>query len=168
VDILNAKAFEEEIERLGSKRAKADAIRTRLTKSIHTKWDENPAYYKKFSERIEETFQMYKDKRISEAEYLRRMEEHRKEYGSGESTESYPAVIKENRNAQAFYGKTKEILSKTIDGRASYHADDLGDLAQKMDEIIQSHIKVDWHTNLDIQKRIEQDLDDLLYDFQKE
>lgn len=37
-----------------------------------------------------------------------------------------------------------------------------------MDEIIQSHIKVDWHTNLDIQKRIEQDLDDLLYDFQKE
>lgn len=74
VDILNAKAFEKEIERLGSKREKADAIRTRLTKSIHTKWDENPAYYKKFSERIEETFQMYKDKRISEAEYLRRME----------------------------------------------------------------------------------------------
>src|SRR5699024_5049143 len=54
VDILNEKAFEEEIDRLGSKRAKADAIRTRLSKSVSTKWDENPAFYKKFSERIQE------------------------------------------------------------------------------------------------------------------
>src|SRR5699024_4526024 len=54
VDILNEKAFEEELERLDTKRAKADAIRTRLTKSVHAKWDENPAYYKKFSERIKE------------------------------------------------------------------------------------------------------------------
>ncbi|WP_350346541.1 HsdR family type I site-specific deoxyribonuclease [Heyndrickxia faecalis] len=44
VDILNAKAFEEELERLQSKRAKADAIRTRLMKSVHAKWDENPSY----------------------------------------------------------------------------------------------------------------------------
>ena len=40
--------------RLGSPRAKADAICTRMTKRISEKWDENPAYYKKFSERIEE------------------------------------------------------------------------------------------------------------------
>ena len=55
VDILNAQAFEEEIARLGSKRAKADAIRTRLTKSIQTKWEENPSYYENFSERVDET-----------------------------------------------------------------------------------------------------------------
>jgi len=54
VDILDEKGFEEELQRLQSPRAKADAIRTRLSKRIETEWDENPAYYKKFSERIEE------------------------------------------------------------------------------------------------------------------
>src|SRR5690625_2927602 len=165
VDILNTKAFEEEIERLGSKRAKADAIRTRLTKSIHTKWDENPAFYKKFSERIEEAIKEYRDKRISEAEYLNRMKDIMKDYQSGESTEQYPTVIKENQNAQAFYGVTKDILSETKETSASYDTDILGDLALNMDEIIKEHQKVDWHDNLEIHNRIAQELDDLLFDF---
>src|SRR5699024_3570195 len=166
VDILNTKAFEEEIERLGSKRAKADAIRTRLTKSIHTKWDENPSFYKKFSERIEEAIKEYRDKRISEADYLNRMKDIMKDYQSGESTEQYPTVIKENQNAQAFYGVTKDILSETKETSASYYNTDiLGDLALNMDEIIKEHQKVDWHDNLEIHNRIAQELDDLLFDF---
>src|SRR5690606_20354869 len=120
VDILNAKAFEEEIARLGSKRAKADAIRTRLTKSIHTKWDENPSYYKKFSERIQEALQEYRDKRISEAEYLNRMKEIMKDYQSGASTEEYPTIIRDNHNAQAFYGVAKDILSESKEASARY------------------------------------------------
>ena len=56
-------------------RSKADTIRTRLGKSISEKWDENPAYYKKFSERIEKVLEEYKNKRISEVDYLNRMED---------------------------------------------------------------------------------------------
>ena len=48
VDILDRDAFEKELNELGSLRAKADAIRTRLAKSINTKYQENPAYYEKF------------------------------------------------------------------------------------------------------------------------
>ena len=167
VDILNAKAFEEELERLQSKRAKADAIRTRLTKSIHAKWDENPSYYKKFSERIQEAIQEYKDKRISEAEYLNRMKEIMNDYRRGESSERYPEIIKENRNAQAFYGVTKDILSETKETAANYDTNTLGDLALKVDEIIQEHQKVDWHDNVEIHNRIAQELDDLLFDFKE-
>lgn len=167
VDILNTKAFEEEIERLGSKRAKADAIRTRLTKSVHAKWDENPSYYKKFSERIQEAIQEYKDKRISEAEYLNRMKDIMNDYRRGESSERYPEIIKENRNAQAFYGVTKDILSETTETAASYDTNTLGDLALKIDEIIKEHQKVDWHDNLEIHNRIAQELDDLLFDFKE-
>lgn len=167
VDILNAKAFEEELERLESKRAKADAIRTRLTKSIHAKWDENPSYYKKFSERIQEAIQEYKDKRISEAEYLNRMKDIMNDYRRGESSERYPEIIKENRNAQAFYGVTKDILSETKETAANYDTNTLGDLALKIDEIIQEHQKVDWHDNVEIHNRIAQELDDLLFDFKE-
>nr|WP_246593647.1 type I restriction enzyme endonuclease domain-containing protein [Evansella tamaricis] len=164
VDILNEKAFEEELERLETKRAKADAIRTRLTKSVHAKWDENPAYYKKFSERIKEVIQEYKEKRISEAEYLNKMKEIMKDYRNGESSESYPEIIKENRNAQAFYGVTKDIMSSEVkDPEATYEV--LGDLALRIDKIIQDYAKVDWHDNIEIHNRIAQELDDMLYDF---
>ncbi|MFD2682599.1 type I restriction endonuclease subunit R [Bacillus seohaeanensis] len=165
VDILNEKAFEEELERLDSKRAKADAIRTRLSKSVSTKWDENPAYYKKFSERIQEAIQEYKDKRISEAEYLNRMKDIMKDYRKGETADDYPDVIKENRDAQAFYGVTKDIMSEVKEETAEYN---LGGLALKMDNIIKEHQKVDWHDNIEIHNRIAQELDDLLFDFSKE
>ncbi|USK75903.1 type I restriction endonuclease subunit R [Peribacillus frigoritolerans] len=166
VDILNEKAFEEELDRLGSKRAKADAIRTRLTKSVSKKWDENPAFYKKFSVRIEEAIQEYKDKRISEAEYLNKMKDIMKDYQKGESDDDYPDVIKTNQNAQAFYGVTKDIMSELKDTSAS--SEILGDLALKIDEIVREYKKVDWHDNTQIHNRIAQELDDLLYDFSKE
>jgi type I restriction enzyme R subunit len=166
VDILNEKAFEEELDRLDSKRAKADAIRTRLTKSVNTKWDENPAFYKRFSERIQEAIQAYKDKRISEAEYLNKMKDIMKDYRKGESTEEYPDAIKKNTNAQAFYGVTKDIMSEVKEPVASY--DVLGDLAVRMDKIIQEYTKVDWHDNPEVHNRIAQELDDLLFDFTKE
>lgn len=164
VDIFNEKAFEEEIDRLGSKRAKADAIRTRMTKNISTNWNENPAHYKKFSERIQEALKEYKEKRISEAEYLNRMQEIMKDYRKGESDEDYPDDIKGNRNAQAFYGVTKEFMSEVKESNAEYN---LGGLALKMDGVIKEHQKVDWHDNLEIHNRIAQELDDLLYDFSK-
>lgn len=163
VDILNEKAFEEELERLDTKRAKADAIRTRLTKSINTKWDENPAHYKRFSERIQEAIQAYKDKRISEVEYLNKMHDIMNDYRNGEPMEDYPEIIKENPNAQAFYGVTKEIVNEVQETIASY--DIIGDLALKMDKIIQQCTKVDWYNNIEVHNRIAQKLDDLLFDF---
>ncbi|OAS13742.1 type I restriction endonuclease subunit R [Paenibacillus oryzisoli] len=163
VDILNEKAFEDELERLESKRAKADAIRTRLTKSVNTKWDENPAYYKKFSERIKEAIDAYKQQRISEAEYLQRMNDLKKEYQKGEPVEDYHDSIKKNANAQAFYGVTNDIMKEHKMGDEL-----LAKLALKMEDIIRAYTKVDWHENIEVHNRIAQELDDLIFDFTKE
>lgn len=167
VDILNEKGFQEELDRLGSKRAKADAIRTRLTKSVSAKWDENPSYYKKFSERIQEVIDQYKEKRISEADYLNSMNELLNEFRQGEPKEEYPAIIKDNGHAQAFYGVTKDLLTMK-DEQVSYGEEDFANLAIKMDAIIKQHQKVDWHNNPQIHNRIAQDIDDLLFDFSNE
>ena len=67
VDILNKDDFERELEELGSLRAKADAITSRLSKSISAKYEENPAYYDSFSKRIKDALDQYKEKVISEA-----------------------------------------------------------------------------------------------------
>lgn len=175
VDILNEKEFEDELMRLGSPRAKADAIRTRMTKRISEKWDENPAYYKKFSERIEEIIEQYKEKRISEVEYLEKMRTVMNDFRKGYSGTTYPEKIKHNVHAQAFYGVIKEVLEddgfyKTED--ADRVAEDgpiynyegiLADIATDVDMIIERHSKVDWHDNPDVHKKISQEIDGLLY-----
>lgn len=102
IDILNKNDFEKELEELGSLRAKADAIRSRMTKSISAKHDENPAYYDSFSKRIKEALALYKEQVISEAEYLAKMRTIMEDYRSGKSTVSYPERIKSNVHAQAF------------------------------------------------------------------
>ncbi|MCP4404691.1 MAG: type I restriction endonuclease subunit R [bacterium] len=164
VDILDRKGFEEELQRLGSPRAKADAIRTRMSKSINAKWDENPAYYKKFSRRIEETIEAYKAQRISEAEYFEQMQQIHQDYASGEAGQahSYPDAIRDNGHAKAFYGNLKSLIKE--DTGAYLTDSDVAEIALGIDRIFGTHVKVDWRDNLDVHNKIEQDIDDLLYD----
>jgi len=179
VDILNKEEFEEELLRLDSPRAKADAIRTRMTKSITGKWDENPTYYKTFSKRIEEIIADYKAKRISDADYLRRMSEVKEDYRKGYSGITYPQKIRHNVNAQAFYGVVKEALESNLpysikDGNMVHEAPEiydyeniLADVAVDVDLIIQEHSKVDWHDNPDVHNDISTALDELFYNLKK-
>lgn len=174
VDIMNEKEFEGELLRLGSKEAKADAIRTRISKRIAQKWDENPGYYKKFSQRIEEIINEYREKRISDADYLERMHEVMKDFREGYSGTFYPEKIKHNINAQAFYGVVKEVLqgeglytiNKEIvqESGLPYHIEDvLASASIEIDRILDKHNKVDWHDNDDVHKNIRFDLFDILF-----
>lgn len=54
------------------------------------------------------------------------------------------------------------------DEQVSYGNEDFAKLSIEMDTIIKCHKKVDWHNNVQVHNRIEQDIDDLLYDFSKE
>lgn len=166
VDILDKINFENELERLGSKRAKADAIRTRMTKSIHEKCGENPAFYKKFSERIDEVLKAYRDARISEGEYLDKMKEIVEDYRKGDSGIVYPSSIKNDPHAQAFYGVINELVYEINEDRGLYEP--MADLSLDVKSIIDKHIKVDFHDNTDVHNRIAQDIDDLLFEFKKE
>lgn len=168
VDILDRDRFEEEMNRLGSKRAKADAIRTRLTKSINVKYDENPAYYESFSKRIEKTLEEYKEKRITEAEYWQRMNEMKKEYQEGAPVDNYPSKIQKNAHAQAFYGATKDIFKDMGDLDESDASYSVADLAVEVDTVVKENTKVDWYDNPEVHNRIEQELDDMIFDFLKE
>lgn len=165
VDILDRDRFEEEMNRLGSQRAKADAIRTRLTKSINVRYDENPAYYESFSERIEKTLEAYKEKRITEAEYWQRMNEMKKEYQEGAPVDDYPSKIQKNKHAQAFYGVTKKIFEETQELDESDAVYSVADLALEVDLVVKEKTKVDWQDNTEVHKSIEQEIDDLIHDF---
>lgn len=166
VDILDETAFEDEVKRMDNPRSKADTIRTRLGRSISEKWDENPAYYQKFSQRIEKVLEDYKNKRISEAEYLRNMEDIMNKYRDKKDDTTYPEPIKNNENAKAFYGVVSEIVKES---GASYNTgqDELGNLALEIDNVIKDNSKVDWYDNIDVHNKIAQEIDDIVYDYTK-
>lgn len=165
VDILNKDDFERELEELGSLRAKADAITSRLSRSISAKYDENPAFYDSFSKRIKDALEQYKEKVISEAEYLAKMKSIMEDYHSGKSTVSYPERIKHNVHAQAFYGVLTALFD---DAKVEMMTPDFSaEIAEEITAIIASHSKVDWTNNQTIHDRISQDIDDLFYEYEK-
>ncbi len=174
IDIMNRDEFEKELNELGSLRSKADAIRTRLNKSISEKYDENPAFYESFSKRIQAALNEYKDRVITEAEYLNKMRDIMQDFRAGKSTVTYPARIQNDVHAQAFYGVISAILvqvplfNKEGDLGREARTDFIAEIAMDITQIIAKHSQVDWSNNKTIHDRISQDIDDLFYRYECE
>lgn len=160
LDIMDKGEIEKEIEDLNSKSSKADAIRHNLSRNISINFDKNPAYYDSFSKRIKDILEKYKEKVISDAEYLQAMSKILDDFRSNNSGISYPNCIKQSIHAQAFYG----VILPIINENDNVDINLIGEIAVKIADIIQRHTKVDWNTNPDIHKHIAQDIEDMLCD----
>ncbi|MBR0318337.1 MAG: type I restriction endonuclease subunit R [Spirochaetia bacterium] len=163
IDIMNKIEFEKELASLSSSRSRAEAISNRLTKSISEKYDENPAYYDSFSKRIKAALDEYKNKVISETEYLEKMRQIMGDYQAGKIEINYPDKIKNNVHAQAFYGVLGALFTKK-------RPDDdfIAQMAVDITEIFKKHCQVGYEHNITIQNRISQDIDDLFYEYEKQ
>ncbi len=166
IDILNKEDFEKELGELISDRARADAIQSRLATSIKEKHDENPAYYDSFSKRIKAALEEYKDKVITEAEYLEKMRSIMEDYVNRVTDIKYPEKIKNSVHAQAFYGVVSAIMDDVLNLNAN--AELVADISLEITGIIQNHSMVDWSNNTTIHAKIAQDIDDMFYRHEKE
>ena len=160
VDITDAEKFDNELEKMGTDRGKADAIRTRLTKTISEKSKEDPAYYKKFSTRIEETIEAYRNRRITDSEYLQKMQNIKEDFRKGNSGIVYPSNIT-TENSRAFYGVIYDKLIPRM--KENTNIEEIGEIALTIQREIESKIKRDWHYNTDIHNEIAQTIDDTIF-----
>ena len=160
VDITDAENFDKELEKMGTDRGKADSIRTRLTRTISEKSKEDPAYYKKFSTRIEETIEAYRNRRITDSEYLQKMQDIKEDFRKGNSGIVYPSNIT-TENSRAFYGVIYDKLIPIMKENANI--EEIGEIALTIQREIESKIKRDWHYNTDIHNEIAQAIDDTIF-----
>lgn len=160
VDITDAENFDKELEKMGTDRGKADTIRTRLTRTISEKSKEDPAYYKKFSTRIEETIEAYRNRRITDSEYLQKMQYIKEDFRKGNSGIVYPSNIT-TENLRAFYGVIYDKLIPIMKENANI--EEIGEIALTIQREIESKIKRDWHYNTDIHNEIAQAIDDTIF-----
>lgn len=71
VNINHPEALKAVVKQEGTSNvSKADRIASANKRTITEKMDEDPAFYKRFSEMLEETIRDYRDKRSSEKDYL--------------------------------------------------------------------------------------------------
>jgi len=113
VNIFDKEKFQQEVENTAGKAAKADKIASRTAKHISEKMDEDPAFYKKFSQMLKETIADYEAKRINEAQYLSRVKEIMERVLS-HTDNDIPGPLRDNDIAKAFYGLTFESLNEKV------------------------------------------------------
>ncbi|MFD3408818.1 HsdR family type I site-specific deoxyribonuclease [Aquirufa sp. HETE-83D] len=113
VNIFDKEKFQQEVENTTGKAAKADKIASRTAKHITEKMDEDPAFYKKFSQMLRETIADYEAKRIIEAQYLIRVQDIMNNV-LAHTDNDIPEQLKDRDVAKAFYGLTVEALSEKI------------------------------------------------------
>lgn len=152
VNIFDKEAFEQEVEKVTGKAAKADMIASRTAKHISEKMDEDPAFYKRFSQLIKETIDDYLQKRINEAEYLRKMEEIMHTV-LNKTDSALPDSLQNKDTARAFYGIALEEFGPRISEPEQLSKISEA-LALKCDEIILSLRVVDWTKSIDIPKKM--------------
>lgn len=162
VDITNTEDFEKELDRIGSKRGKADTIRTRLTRTITEKIKLNPAFYKKFSERIEETIRAYRERRIDDSKYLENMQSIKKDFYEGNSGIVYPSNIT-TENTRAIYGIIYDAFEKNF--KDQLNIEELGEISLNIQKDIETKVVRDLSTNESVINSMKQSIDDILFFF---
>lgn len=162
VNIFDKEKFQQEVENTTGKVAKADKIASRTAKHITEKMEEDPAFYKKFSQMLKEAIADYETQRINEAQYLNKVKDIMGAVLSRTDSD-IPASLQNADVAKAFYGITNEELkSKFSDTETRKQIS--ANTALAIDEIIQQLIKVNWQNEVDVPKKMIHQIGDYLID----
>ena len=145
VSILDAEAFENELEKVIGTRAKAETIASRTTRHITEHMDEDPVFYKKLSELIQQTIWDLRALRISEIVALKKLKEYR-EQAISKKGDDIPSGLQEMEEAIAFY---RLIASST-----KFKPQQCEAFAKETNAIIKNYMVVDWTQKLDVVRKI--------------
>jgi type I restriction enzyme R subunit len=168
VNIFDKDKFQQEVENTTGKAAKADKIASRTSKHISEKMEEDPAFYKKFSQMLKETIADYEAKRIDEAQYLSKVQEIMNNV-LAHTDNDIPEALREKDIAKAFYGLTLESLDEKVQDKVVKTQISV-QTALQIDELIKhavlenNHPIIDWQFKTNITGKLQIEIGDYLID----
>ena len=142
--------------------SRADSIAHLMKRTISEKMEEDPAFYQKFSNLIQQVIDEFRAERLSGLEYLERVSKMKKDFDS-RGNEDVPEKLRPNRDAAAFFGVIKPVFETsgcTIETCDEHSAD----TALAIHEILQRHGKVHFWDDPDARNSAINDIEDHLYD----
>ena len=163
VNIFDADAFAVEVGKLASAVSRADTIAYRTKRTIHDRMQEDPAFYRRFSELLEDAIRTFREQRLSDAEYLRRVSKIA-ERVRNRTGDDIPEALVHRDVAKAFFGVLQEVFAADTN-----HAVDIRGISTTaslvIDDILQEHRIVNWISNTDVQNRMKGAIEDCLFEF---
>ena len=157
-DALEAVVQENDV----SDASKADRIASATRKTITEKMDEDPTFYRRFSELLAKTIQDYRAKRISERDYLKNVIDLASKVARKDRGLDVPKPIRNDQDGQAFFGVLDGSLVNA-DG-AVIAQDEVANIALAIIEIIKTHHIVDVWSNPIAQNNMRNAIDDYFFD----
>ncbi len=168
VNIFDEQAFTKVVEEQGhrkSQSAKADMIAHATKRAITERLEQDPAFYSKFSELIQQAIDDYRARRISELEYLNRVTDI-KEAVVKRRSDDVPEMLKNHSDAAAVYGVTHPVIARHV-AEAEGAETIAAQAAKDIWDIFLTHRIVGFWDNGDAQKLTVNAIDDYLYDVVK-
>jgi len=163
VNINDPDALKAVVEETGvSEASRADRIASATRRAITEKMDEDPTFYKQFSELLEETIRAYREKRLSEREYLNSVVDLASKVARKDRGRDVPESIRGDEDAQAFFGVLDSQLKTKDDEPVA--DDEAASIALEIIEIIKSHLIVDIWSNDVAQNNLRNAIDDYFFD----
>lgn len=159
-NIFDEGAIEEQMAGGRSAASVADEITSQISRTITENWDEDPAFYEAFSKLVQDTIDSFRQKRISEQEYLRKARGLKDQAHARAESKEVPEALRGNGHAVAFWG----VIAKEL-GELSQEAEEYApDIALKLLEIVEKHRRVGWKDDRDQQNRMRAAADDFFFD----
>jgi type I restriction enzyme, R subunit len=158
IDIFNIERFDADINKMIGDAAKADAIAARVKKVATEKMEEDPILYLRLSQLIQVAIDAHRAKRLSDRDYLQQMQEHL-ETARTRGANTVPTKLRNRHQARAYYNVLKDNLNEKIENPEYFVS-----LAIAIDDIITKHKVRDWQHNQDVQNRMLNAIDDLVYE----
>ena len=160
--------FDDEVQRVEGKNAKADTIISAVSAVVKEKMDSNPAFYKSIAQQIQDIIDEYKAKRLSEEEKLTKAKL-LKNLITGAlkpNEDRYPKEFNANKILFAIYDNLLDILGDV--GLADVEVV-AKNLSLKFYEIYKkASKKPEWHKNKDVENEITSQMEDALWDVEDE
>jgi type I restriction enzyme R subunit len=180
VDIFDADAFAREVDKHETKASKADTIASRLKKTCREKMEEDPVFFTKFAALVQQAIDDYKNARINELEYLKRVEQFLETVRQGHA-EDLPNELDggDHAEARAFFGilgealQNIEVTGSNDSGRGDGSAESrarqqlAARFALEIEEVVRPRKIRDWARSHDAIKSMEDAIDDYLFDARK-
>lgn len=160
--------FDDEVQRVEGKNAKADTIISAVSAVVKEKMDSNPAFYKSIAQQIQDIIDEYKAKRLSEEEKLAKAKL-LKDLITGAlkpNEDRYPKEFNGKKILFAIYDNLLDILGdvELVDVEVVAK-----NLSVKFYEIYEeASKKPEWHKNKDVENEITSQMEDALWDVEDE
>ena len=160
--------FDDEVQRVEGKNAKADMIISAVSAVVKEKMDSNPAFYKSIAQQIQDIIDEYKAKRLSEEEKLTKAKL-LKDLITGAlkpNEDRYPKEFNGKKILFAVYDNLLDILAdvelvdvETVAKNLSLKFYEIYEKASK---------KPEWHKNKDVENEITSQMEDALWEIEDE